>query len=88
MLEEVKKHYSGLGVSGCGRGREGVRDLVERGSAFLGGVGWMGFAETKGEELGAGQVFPGWGAEGAASVTSTGEGTCMPDLVAYKEDTG
>ena len=49
----------------------------------------MGFAETKGDELSTDQVCPGCqGAEGASPVKSTGEGTCMPDLAAYKEDTG
>jgi len=63
-------------------------DLVGRGMAFLDGVGWMGFAGTKGEELGAGQAYPVRGAEGVESVASTGESTYKPGLVAYSGGTG
>ena len=59
-----------------------------RGIMFLGGVDWMGFAGTKREEPGAGQVYPGRDVEGVEFVASTGEDTCTPDSVAYKEDTG
>jgi hypothetical protein len=59
VWEEAKKHCSGLDVSGYGKEKEGAGDLVERGLVSLDGVGWRGFAETKGEELGAGQVYPG-----------------------------
>jgi len=56
--------------------------------AFLDGVDWMGFAGTRREVLGAGQVYPGQGVERVVFVTSTGEGTCTPDPVASREDTG
>lgn len=59
-----------------------------RGMEFLDGAGWMGFAGTKGEGPGAGQVYPGQGAEGEASGASMGEGTCRSGLVGRKKDTG
>ena len=68
--------------------REEVRDRVRQGMAFLDAIDWMGFAGTRREELGAGQVYPGQGVEGVVSLTSTGEGTYTPDPVAYREDTG
>ena len=45
----------------------------------------MGFAGTSEEGLGVGQVCLDRGVEGVAFVTSTGQGTCTPDLVAYKD---
>jgi len=88
VLEGGKKRYSGSDVSEYVKEMGEAGDLVGRGMAFLDGVGWMDFAGTKGEEgLGEGRVYPGWDAEGVESVTSTGEGTCMPGLMAYKEDT-
>ena len=85
----MKKHCSGLDVNGYEKEREEGGDLVERESVSLDGVGWMGFAGTKGEELDAGRVYPGQGAEGVASVTSKGEGTYMPPgLVVHKGNTG
>lgn len=88
-LEGVRKHYSGSGVNEHVKERGEGGDLVGRGMASLDGVGWMGFAEIKGEVLGAGQVYPGRDAEGVASVASTGEDTYTAVLGAYdKEDTG
>ena len=84
MLEGVKKHYSGSDVSGCVKERQGAGGLVGRGTVFLGGVGWMDSAGTKGEVLGAGRGYPDQGAEGVAS---TGDGTYMQGLVVHKEDT-
>jgi len=83
----VKKRCSGSDVNECVKGREEAGDLVGQGMVFPGGVGWMGFAVTREEELGAGQVYPGQGV-GVESVTSTGEGTYTPGHVAHKEDTG
>jgi len=87
-LEGAKKHYSGSDVSEYVKEKEEARDRVGRGMVFLDGVDWMGFAGTKWEELGEGQVYPGRDVEGVESVASTGEDTCTPDPVAYKEDTG
>lgn len=87
-LEGAKKHYSGSDASERVKERAEARGQVGRGTAFLDGVGWMGFAETKGEGLGVDQVYPGRGVEGVEFVTSRGEGTCTPGLVAHKEDTG
>jgi len=87
-LGGAKKRCSGLDESEYVKGREEAMDRVGQGMAFLDGVDWMGFAGTKWEELGAGQVYPGRGVEGVVFVTSTGEGTCTPDPVAYREDTG
>jgi hypothetical protein len=77
-LEAVKKHCSGMDVNEYGKEREVVKDPVEQELVFLGAVGWMGFAGTKGEELGASQVYPGQGEGGVASVTSKGEDTYTP----------
>jgi hypothetical protein len=87
-LEGARKHYSGSDVSEYVKGREEVRDRVGRGMVFLDGVDWTGFAGTKRGELGAGQAYPDRGVEGVGFVASTGEDTCTPDPVAYKEDTG
>lgn len=87
MLEGVKRRCSGLGVNEYGKGREEAEDLVEREPAFLDGVDWMGFAGTKVEELGEGQVYPGRGVEGVASATSKGEDTYTPGPMAYKGNT-
>lgn len=46
MLEGVKRHCSGSDVRGRVKGKGEAGDLVGRGMALLGGVGWMGFAET------------------------------------------
>jgi hypothetical protein len=85
-LEGVKKHCSGSDVSERVKERAEARDQVGRGMVFLGGVGWVDFAGTKGEGLGVDQVYPGQGVEGVEFVTSRGEGTCTPGLVAYRED--
>ena len=87
-LEGAKKHYSGSDVSGYVRERGEAEGQTGRGRASLDGVDWMGFAGTKEGEPGVAQVYPGRGVEGVAFVISTEEGTCMPDPVAYKEDTG
>ena len=87
MLEGVKKHRSDSDVSGYGRGKEGAGGLVERELVFLDGVGWMGFAGTKGGELDAGLVYLDLGANGVASATSKGGGTCTWGLMAYRRDT-
>lgn len=84
----MKKRYSGPGVSGYVKEKQEGEDLVGRGMAFLDGVGWTGFAETKGEGPGVDQVYPVRGAEGVESVASTGGGTCTLGLAAYNEDTG
>ena len=84
----VKKRYSDSGVSEYVKEKQEAGALVGRGMAFLGGAGWTGFAGTKGEELGVGQVYPVQGAEGVGSAASTGESTCTPGLVAYNEGTG
>ena len=87
-MEGGKKHYSGSDVNEHAKEKEGAGDLVGRGMASLDGVDWMGFAGTKVEELGVGQVYPDQGVEGVESVASMEEGTCTPGLVAYTEDTG
>jgi len=87
-LGGAKKRYSGSDESEYVKEREEARDRVGQGMAFLDGVDWMDFAGTKREELGVGQAYPGRGVEGVGFVTSTGEGTCTPDPVAYREDTG
>lgn len=89
MLEGVKKRCSGSDVNEYEKEMEEAGDLVEQEMVFLDGVGWMGFAGTKGEGLDVGRVYPGLGGEGVASVASKGEGTYTPPgLVAGKGNTG
>ena len=87
-LGGAKKRCSGSDESEYVKEMEEARDRVGQGMVFLDGADWMGFAGTRREELGAGQAYPGQGVEGVVFVTSTGEGTCTLDPVAYREDTG
>ena len=88
MLEEVKRHCWELDVSGYVKEKREGGDLMGLGMEFLDGVGWMGFAEKGGGELGVRQAYPDQGAEEAASVASIGDRTCTPGRVGRKEDTG
>jgi hypothetical protein len=71
VLEGVKKRCSGSDESEYVKEKREAGDLVGRGMVFLDEVGLMGFAGTKGEEPGAGQVSLGQGAEGVEFVAST-----------------
>ena len=83
--EGAKKLHSGSDVSECVKGREEARGQVGRGMAFRDGIGWVGFAGTSEEGLGEGQVCLDRGVKGVAYATSRGQGTCTPDLEAYKD---
>ena len=77
----MKEHHSGPDVGGR------LGDPIQ-GVVFLDGVCWIGFGETKGEALGAGQVYLGRSAKRVESVAPAGESARTPGGVAHKEGAG